>query len=285
MSEICRVGFIDYYLDEWHANNYPEFLRKASGGRVAAVYAYGHIDSPLGGRTTEQWCAEMGMERCGTIDEVVEKSDCIIVLSPDNPEMHWELCQKPLRSGKRVYVDKTFAPSARIARDLFALAEEYHTPMYSSSALRYSLGLAELPEKEAVWVSSYGPGVPENYLIHQLEPLSLIMKAPAERVLYTPAGDTANYRFTFRGGKTAAVSLFGWNGDAPFSMTVRFADGSILRLPDAEGYFDRFIGNLVRFFETGEGAVDKEQTISVMAMIEAARKAEEVPGEWVEIQE
>ena len=68
-------------------------------------------------------------------------------------------------------------------------------------------------------------------------------------------------------------------------MTVRFADGSILRLPDAEGYFDRFIGNLVRFFETGEGAVDKEQTISVMAMIEAARKAEEVPGEWVEIQE
>ena len=19
-----RVGFIDYYLDEWHANNYPE---------------------------------------------------------------------------------------------------------------------------------------------------------------------------------------------------------------------------------------------------------------------
>ena len=157
--------------------------------------------------------------------------------------------------------------------------------MYSSSALRYSLGLAELPEKEAVWVSSYGPGVPENYLIHQLEPLSLIMKAPAERVLYTPAADTANYRFTFRGGKTAAVSLFGWNGDAPFSMTVRFADGSILRLPDAEGYFDRFIGNLVRFFETGEGAVDKEQTISVMAMIEAARKAEEAPGEWVEIRE
>ncbi len=283
MSEICKIGFIDYYLDEWHANNYPEFIRKASGGKMAAVCAYGHIDSPLGGRTTAQWCEEMGLERCGTIDEVIEKSDCIVVLSPDNPEMHWELCQKPLRSGKRVYVDKTFAPSAQIARDLFALAEEYQTPMYSSSALRYSAGLEELPEKEAVWVSSYGPGTPENYLIHQLEPLSLILKAPAERILYTPAEDTANYRILFQGGKTAAMSLFGWKSDTPFSITVRFADGSICRLPDAEGFFDRFMENMVRFFETGEGAVDKAQTISVMAMIEAAHKAEDAPGQWVEI--
>ena len=40
----------------------------------------------------------------------MEKSDCLLVLSPDNCEMHEELCQIPLRSGKRTYVDKTFAP-------------------------------------------------------------------------------------------------------------------------------------------------------------------------------
>ena len=40
---------------------------------------------------------------------------------------------------------------------------------------------------------------------------------------------------------------------------------------------------MVHFFETGEGAVDKNETISVMAMIEAAHKAEEKPGEWVDI--
>ena len=37
MSEIIKIGFIDYYLDEWHANNYPEFIRKASGGKAAAA--------------------------------------------------------------------------------------------------------------------------------------------------------------------------------------------------------------------------------------------------------
>ncbi len=283
MSEILKIGFIDYFLDEWHANNYPEFIRKASGGKMAVVYAYGHIDSPKGGRTTEQWCADMGLERCLTIDEVVEKSDCIIVLSPDNPEMHWELCQKPLRSGKRVYVDKTFAPTAQIARDLFALAEEYHTPIYSSSALRYAKELADLPDKEAVFIDTYGPGLPENYLVHQFEPLALIMNTPAERILYTKAGNASNFLITFQGGKAASATLFGWDGPTPFAVTVRYSDGTLADIPDASGHFDRFIANMLRFFETGEGAVCKAQTISVMAMIEAAHKAEEVPGQWVEI--
>ena len=77
MSEIIKIGFIDYYLDEWHANNYPEFIRKASGGKAAAVYAYGHIDSPKGGRTTEQWCKDLGLERCMTIDEVITLASII----------------------------------------------------------------------------------------------------------------------------------------------------------------------------------------------------------------
>lgn len=283
MSEIIKIGFIDYYLDEWHANNYPEFIRKASGGKAAAVYAYGHIDSPKGGRTTEQWCKDLGLERCMTIDEVIEKSDCLIVLSPDNPEMHWELCQKPLRSGKRVYVDKTFAPTAQIARDLFALAEEYHTPVYSSSALRYTEQFDDLPEKEPSFLLTYGPGLPENYLVHQFEPLAMIMKAPARKVMYTKAGEVASYLFTFDGDKVASASLFGWSGPTPYMVTVRYTDGSMFQIPDASGYFDRFIAGMVHFFETGEGVVDKSETISVMAMIEAAHKAEEKPGEWVDI--
>ncbi len=285
MSELLKIGFIDYFLDEWHANNYPEFIRKAAGDKMAAVYAYGHIDSPRnGGRTTEQWCADMGLERCMTIDEVIEKSDCLIVLSPDNPEMHWELCQKPLRSGKRVYVDKTFAPTLQIAKDLFALAEEYNTPTYSSSALRYAKELAGLPEKEVAFIDSYGPGVTENYLVHQFEPLALVMNAPAEKVLYTPAGNVANFLITYQGGKAASTSLFGWNGATPSTMTVRYMDGSMAAIPELTEYFDRFVQNMCHFFETGEGMVDKAQTLSIMALIEAAHKAEEKPGEWVKVE-
>lgn len=40
------IGFIDYFLDEWHANNYPEWIKQASGGELQVAYAYGKIDSP-----------------------------------------------------------------------------------------------------------------------------------------------------------------------------------------------------------------------------------------------
>ena len=98
-----KIGFIDYYLDEWHANNYPRFIKEATGGEMQVTLAYGHIDSPIGGRTTAKWCEDMGIPQAKTIEEVCEKCDAIIVLSPDNCEMHEELCQKPLRTGKRVY--------------------------------------------------------------------------------------------------------------------------------------------------------------------------------------
>lgn len=42
-----KIGFIDYYLDEWPANNYPEMLKKECGDEMQVCYAYGKIDSPL----------------------------------------------------------------------------------------------------------------------------------------------------------------------------------------------------------------------------------------------
>ena len=46
---IVKIGFVDYYLDEWHANNYPALIKEVSGGEMEVAYAYGHIDSPIGG--------------------------------------------------------------------------------------------------------------------------------------------------------------------------------------------------------------------------------------------
>ncbi len=58
-----KIGFVDYYLDEWHANNYPALIKEVSGGEMEVAYAYGHIDSPIGGMTTDEWCAKYGIER------------------------------------------------------------------------------------------------------------------------------------------------------------------------------------------------------------------------------
>ena len=39
-----KIGFIDYFLDEWHANNYPKFIADECGDDFTVAYAYAEID-------------------------------------------------------------------------------------------------------------------------------------------------------------------------------------------------------------------------------------------------
>lgn len=73
-----KIGFIDYYLDEWHANNYPKWIREASGGKVEVAYAYAMIDSPRGGLSTAEWCRRQEIAQCTTMQELIEKKRCAI---------------------------------------------------------------------------------------------------------------------------------------------------------------------------------------------------------------
>lgn len=132
-----KIGFIDYFLDQYHAENYPNWIREASGGEMEVAYAWAKMDRP-GGKSNRQCCKETGMELLPSPEEVIERSDCLIVSSPDNAEMHEELCRLPLASGKPTYVDKTFAPDRETARRIIQMAEAGHTPFFSTSALRFS---------------------------------------------------------------------------------------------------------------------------------------------------
>ena len=65
------IGFIDYYISEWHANNYPAWIRKAAdnlGYEVELKYVWAEeYVSPLDGKNTDEWCKEFGAERCESI--------------------------------------------------------------------------------------------------------------------------------------------------------------------------------------------------------------------------
>ena len=93
---MMKLGFIDYYLDEWHANNYPAWIAEASGGDMRVTHAYAVIDSPRGGLSTAAWCEKFGVTRCHSIEEIIAKCDGLIVLSLDDPQMHETLCALPL---------------------------------------------------------------------------------------------------------------------------------------------------------------------------------------------
>jgi hypothetical protein len=60
-----RIGLIDYYLSEWHANHYPEWIRQANEAlgtdyRVTMAWAECEI-SPIDGVSTDEWCEKNGV--------------------------------------------------------------------------------------------------------------------------------------------------------------------------------------------------------------------------------
>ncbi|RKN84900.1 Gfo/Idh/MocA family protein [Paenibacillus ginsengarvi] len=275
-----KIGFIDYFLDEWHANKYPEWIRQASNGEMNVAYAYALTDSP-NGRTNAAWCADHGVELLGSIQEVVDRSDYLVVLSPDHPQFHEELAELPLRSGKPTYVDKTFAPSQAIAQRLFELAEKHGTPLFSSSALRYAAEYGKLDKTGIDMINSVGPGSFANYSIHQIEPIVSLLGSEAERVMFIGTERTPAWLIGFAGGRQAAIHHF---AGAPFSLSVHYgAAGKSAAVRAESDFFGSFIADLVRFFESGEPAVDPAETIAIMTIIEHGIRAAAVPYQWIEL--
>jgi hypothetical protein len=274
-----RIGFIDYFLDEWHANQYPDWIERSSGGTMKVTCAYGKVDAP-NGRTNADWCRDKGIELLPTIQAVIDNSDYLIVLSPDHPEFHEELSLLPLQSGKPTYVDKTFAPDRETAIKMFEWAVTHNTPLYSSSALRFVPEYAEARNKEINMLFSQGPGKYSNYAVHQIEPIVSLMGVGAKRVMSfgTTLAPALLIEFTY--GRQASLLHI---QNSPFLLTLQYESGESARMTAEADFFAAFIDDLVLFFNTAKSTVHPEETILVITLIEYGKKAMESPYQWIEL--
>ncbi|MBQ4631532.1 MAG: Gfo/Idh/MocA family oxidoreductase [Clostridia bacterium] len=278
-----KIGFIDYYLDEWHANNYPEFIKVQGNGEFEVAYAWAKIDSPLpGGMTSKEWSEKYGITVLESLDELLKKSDYIVVLSPDNPEMHEELCSLALKAKKNTYIDKTFAPDKKTAVRIFEMAQSYGTKCYSSSALFYADEYADIKTDGLSVINSSGPGTYEMYSIHQIEPIVKLMGTGKKmRIMSVGTKDYPAMILEYEDGRQARFSNF--PDGAPFRMNFGYLDGKTASTEVESDFFAHCIKNMLQFFETGEIPVPHENTVEVIAIREAGLKAMETPFEWVEV--
>ncbi|RPJ43959.1 MAG: oxidoreductase [Chloroflexi bacterium] len=279
-----KIGFIDLFLDEWHANNYPAWIRE-TGRDFAVSYAWAKMAAPSG-LDTEGWCRQYEAQQLDTIEAVVEKSDYLIVLSPDNPEYHEELCRIPLQSGKPVYVDKTFSPDLASGARMFALAERRGTPMFSSSALRYARELAAYPNEQVnrgtlETVATFGPGQFGNYAVHQLE-MSVSLFGPGARRVKSLSGNHSRLLvIEYPGGQRALLTQM---AEMPFHLSLQMKNGEGCFIPQCSDIFPRLIDAILDFFETGKPPVPKEETLEIMALLDAGRKVLEKEDCWIEVE-
>lgn len=282
---MTKIGFIDYFMDEWHANQYVKWIHDpARGGRHQVAYAWAQIDSPNGVSTTK-WCKNNNVPQASSIEELVEKCDSIVVLSPDNPEMHVSLSEIPLASGKPVYIDKTFALDVSSAIKMFSRAEKYNTPMYSTSALRYALELTDYTGpgtlgKDITLVSAHGPGKFSNYSIHQIEMIVKSIGIGAKRAICTVPGNTPMVTYDYGDGRRSTVHCMPWT---QFALEIQASNGEGVSLPITSDFWPAFIDKLLAFFDTKQPAVQKDETLEAVAMVEAGLHAIEIPDRWFEV--
>lgn len=279
------IGFIDFYIDEWHANNYPTWIQEdsVSAGRDCGL-AYAWADTVMpGGQDTNEWCNKHGVKVLSTVEELVEKSDYIIVLSPDNPEHHERLSRIPLMSGKPVFIDKTFSPDYKSGVRMFKLAEKYGTPMFSSSALRFSEELSQYPDnivnrKTMEYVATSGSGSYNTYSVHQFEIIVTLMGCGADRIKSLSSNNGRLLVIEYPGGRRASMLQM---QEAPFQVTIQLQGGDGVFISECSDMFPRQIHAILDFFETGRSPVPKEETLEVMALIDAGSKALSAYDTWV----
>ena len=278
-----HIGFVDYYLSEWHANNYPAWLQEASetlGLEYQVTYAWAEEEvSPVDGVTTDEWCSKMGVEKCKTLAELCEKSDVIVILSPSNPEKHLEYAKEVLPYGKRTYIDKTFAPDLEAAKKIFEIGQTYNTPFFSTSALRYSEEFAGIEDAQNIMVTGSGRSL-EEYVIHLIEMTVSLLKDPAKRVKVEHLGEQRICSIVTEKGLKAAMI---YAPPLAYSVTVECSSGKHIHKPITSAFFKNLITDMLRFFETGTTSFSGQETLEVMRIRDGILKADAAEDEWMEL--
>lgn len=276
-----KIGFVDFYLSEWHANNYPAWIQSVcekAGLEYQIAYAWAEQDvSPVDGVNTQSWCEQQNIQPCKTLAELCEKSDYIIVLAPSNPETHLRYAQEVLKYKKRTYIDKTFAPDAATAKEIVALSQKYGTPFFTTSALRYASELTPLVGADSVWVQGGGRSL-EEYSIHQVEMIVKTLGVGAQKVCARKEGNGIAIEIAYSDRRQAQMY---YEETAGFTCKaekdgVTLYDGGV-----QSDFFMVLMEKIVHFFETGDVDFQQEETVEVMRIRESVLKAADNLGTWI----
>jgi hypothetical protein len=280
-----KIGFIDLFIDEWHANNYPDMIRKSKWkDQVELTLAW--EEAPQGGKCLKDWCKQFGVTPARSIEQVVSECDGLVVLAPSNPEVHERLADLPLRSGKCVYIDKPFAPDVAAARRMFEKAGRNKTPLMSCSALRFGSKLQEtlagaMKGRKADFAHTRGGGSSFwEYAIHQVEMLVMLLGTGARRVMQCGRGATNHMVIDYGDGRRGCMTLF---GGASFTWTAYLEPSERIECLDCGSFFQGFIDAMLEFLLTGRSPIDPAETIEIAALVQTGIETLKTPDTWAPV--
>ena len=268
-----RIGFVDLKLDNFHANVYLAAFRnelKERGYTVAGCTA-------LMADEGRAWAGKNNVPYFESVAALNPHVDFYIVLAPSNPEVHLELCKQVLPFGKTTYVDKTFAPDLATARQIFTLADQSHTAMQTTSALRYTNVQAYVRQAGAESVQhmvTWGGGRSfEEYAIHPVELMVSCMGAQAVGLMRRGTESCSQLLINFSAGRTGVVNVY-TNADTPFAAAVTTAQQTRLFTVDDSKLFIDMAAAILDLFESGQPSIARAESLMIRHILDVAQQPE-----------
>jgi predicted dehydrogenase len=273
-----RIGFVDYKLENFHANVYLKAYRgalKDRGWSVAGAYSLDEDD----GRA---WCAHNDVPHFKSPQQLNDNVDCFMILAPSNPELHLQLAGQFFPFAKTTYVDKTFAPDLATAEKIFALADRHKTAVQTTSALRYTnvqKHVKQAGRNSVRHMITWGGGSSfAEYAIHPVELLISCIGSDATSLMRRSDGERfSQLLVNFKDSRTGVANVY-TKGETPFAASVTTEKHTELLPVDTSKIFVDTAAAVLDLFESGKPNVDRRESLIIRRILDAAEDPAALKG-------
>lgn len=297
-AQPLRIGLIG--LDTSHAPAFTRSLNDSTsaeyvpGGRVVCAFPGGSPDVEASRTRVEGYTRELkekwNIEIVSDIPTLISKVDAVILNSVDG-RVHLQQVRPVLQAHKPVFIDKPMAASVKEVKEIFRLADQYQTPCFSASSLRFLDGFYQTVQNkslgailgcEAFSPVSYEPHHPDLvwYGIHGIEMLFTALGPECVKIQRIQQADADVVIGVWQDGR---VGIFRGlrNGAKDYGATL-YGDKSIAHFELGKGsVYKNLLIQIIEFFRTGQSPVPREQTIAMFTFMEAADKSKKQSGKWI----
>lgn len=292
-----RLGIIG--LDTSHVTAFTALLNDANnkshvaGARVVAAFKGGSADIEFSRSRVDGYTKELqekwGVKVYDSIEEMCQHVDAVMLESVDG-RPHLAQAKPVIKARKPLFIDKPMAGSLKDALEIFRLAREAGVPVFSASSLRYGKGaqavrngsLGKVTRAETSSPAHLEPHHPDLfwYGIHGVESLFTVMGTGCESVTRgTATNGLIEVIGTWADGRkgTFRENAKGYGGKA-------WGEKGEMAVGAYDGYAPLVV-EIVKFFQTGIVPVKAEETIEILAFMEAADESKRQGGATVKIQD
>ncbi|MDR2439551.1 MAG: biopolymer transporter ExbD [Planctomycetaceae bacterium] len=287
-GDIFRLGIIGTTTSHVPAFvkilNDPNVPEPCNGFKVVAAYPGGMPDNAGSWSRVRQYADELekqGITLHNTIESMLPNVDGVLLESVDG-RPHLEQAKPVINAGKPLFIDKPMAASLVDVLTIFRLAEEKKVPVFSASSLRFASGFQKVRKGESsvgkvigcdVWSPcSLNDKHPDLfwYGIHGVEILFTLMGTGCESVTRTKTDGTELVTGIWKGGRIGTFRGIR-TGKTGYGAVV-FGDKGIADAGSYEGY-KPLVEEIARFFKTGQSPIEPQETIEIIAFMEAAEQS------------